>query len=194
MKPSAYNFVFPYQLNRDYSVVYNAFRDTAGIVTPREAEYIQSCDGHLGIHYTKIEEFKNKGFIIDETVVEPENSKLEYLKSKFDPKDFQADPSQWDAEPENGQLWARIINVYAVKQLLNRLKISGFSSEGIGGINLEDLLMDRYGEKYDQFLRNAQSTYCTGDLSALAEKNHIALSAEDEELLLQLIQPTGLAI
>lgn len=194
MKPSAYNFVFPYQFNRDYSVVYNAFRDTAGVVTAREAEYIQSCDGHLGIHYTKIEDFKNKGFIIDETINEPEHSKVECLKSKFDLKALQADSFECVAEPEDGQLWARLINAYVVKQLLNCLKVAGFSSKGNDSINMEDLIMGRYGEKYNQFLRNAQSTYCLGDLSALAEKNHIALSAEDEELLLQLIQPTGLAI
>lgn len=194
MKPSAYNFVFPYQFNRDYSVVYNAFRDTAGIVTAREAEYIQSCDGHLGIHYTKIEDFKNKGFIIDETISEPENSKIEYLKSKFERKASQTGASECAAEPEDGQLWARLVNAYVVKQLLNCLKVEGFSSKGDDSINMDDLIMGRYGEKYDQFLHNAPSTYCLGDLSALAEKNHISLNTEDGELLLQLIQPTGLAI
>ncbi len=86
MKPSRYNFVFPYQFNRDYSVVYNAFMDTVGIVTAREAEFIRSCDRSLGIHYTKIDDFKNKGFIIDANTNELSILKVEYLKSKFDTK------------------------------------------------------------------------------------------------------------
>ncbi|HVI39527.1 MAG TPA: radical SAM protein, partial [Anaerovoracaceae bacterium] len=86
MKPSRYNFVFPYQFNRDYSVVYNAFRDTVGIVTVREAEFVKSCDRSLGIHDTKIDDFKNKGFIVDANINELSILKVEYLKSKFDTK------------------------------------------------------------------------------------------------------------
>ncbi len=86
MKPSRYNFVFPYQFNRDYSVVYNAFMDSAAIVTAREAEFIRTCDRSLGIHYTKIDDFKNKGFIIDANQNELSILKVEYLKSKFDTK------------------------------------------------------------------------------------------------------------
>ncbi len=86
MKPSRYNFVFPYQFNRDYSVVYNAFRDTVGIVTAREAEFVRTCDRSLGIHYTKIDDFMKKGFIIDANTNELSVLKVEYLKSKFDSK------------------------------------------------------------------------------------------------------------
>lgn len=86
MKPSRYNFVFPYQFNRDYSVVYNAFRDTVGIVTAREAEFIRSCDRSLGIHYTKIDDFVDKGFIVDANTNELAVLKVEYLKAKFDTK------------------------------------------------------------------------------------------------------------
>lgn len=85
MKPSRYNFVFPYQFNKDYSVVYNSFNDTVGIVTVREAEYIRTCDISLGIHNTKIEDFKKKGFVIDENTSELSRLKVEYLKQKFDP-------------------------------------------------------------------------------------------------------------
>ncbi len=84
MKPSRYNFVFPYQFNRDYSVVYNAFRDSVGIVTEREAEFIRTCDRSLGIHYTKVDDFINKGFIIDENTNELSVLKVEFLKKKFD--------------------------------------------------------------------------------------------------------------
>ena len=86
MKPSRYNFIFPYQFNKDYSVVYNSLVDTVGIVTVREAEFIRSCDISLGIHYTKTEDFKQKGFIIDENTSELSRIKVEYLKSKFDTK------------------------------------------------------------------------------------------------------------
>lgn len=86
MKPSRYNFVFPYQFNRDYSVVYNTFMDTVGIVTAREAEFIKTCDQSLGIHYTKIDDFRKKGFIIDTNQNELSILKVEYLKAKFDTK------------------------------------------------------------------------------------------------------------
>lgn len=86
MKPSRYNFIFPYQFNRDYSVVYNSFRDTVGIVTVREAEFIRTCDRSLGIHYTKVDDFVKKGFVIDANTNELSILKVEYLKSKFDPK------------------------------------------------------------------------------------------------------------
>ncbi|MEL7656679.1 MAG: radical SAM protein [Bacillota bacterium] len=86
MKPSRYNFIFPYQFNKDYSAVYNSLMDTVGIVTIREAEFIRSCDISLGIHYTKIEDFKKKGFIIDENTSELSKIKVEYLKRKFDTK------------------------------------------------------------------------------------------------------------
>ncbi len=84
MKPSRYNFVYPYQFNKDYSVVYNAFHNTVGIVTAREAEYIKSCERSLGIHYTKINDFSKKGFVVDENIDELSTLKVEYLKSKFD--------------------------------------------------------------------------------------------------------------
>lgn len=84
MKPSRYNFVFPYQFNRDYSVVYNAFRDTVGIVTAREAEFIKTCDRSLGIHYTKIDDFVDKGFVVDANTNELAVLKVDYLKAKFD--------------------------------------------------------------------------------------------------------------
>ena len=84
MKPSRYNFVYPYQFNRDYSVVYNSFMDTVGIVTMREAEFIRSCDRGLGIHYTKITDFEKKGFIVDDNVSERSKLKAEYLRAKFD--------------------------------------------------------------------------------------------------------------
>ncbi len=86
MKPSRYNFIFPYQFNRDYSVVYNSFRDTVGIVTAREAEFLRSCDRSLGIHYTKIDDFTEKGFVIDANTNELSILKVEYLKAKFDSK------------------------------------------------------------------------------------------------------------
>ena len=86
MKPSRYNFVYPYQFNRDYSVVYNTLKDSVGIVTAREAEFIRTCDRSLGIHYTKIDVFKEKGFIIDENTSELSALKVEYLRSKFDEK------------------------------------------------------------------------------------------------------------
>lgn len=86
MKPSRYNFVYPYQFNKDYSVVYNALNDTAGIVTSREAEFIRSCDRSLGIHDTKVKAFQKKGFVIDENISELSALKIEYLKSKFDTK------------------------------------------------------------------------------------------------------------
>lgn len=86
MKPSRYNFVYPYQFNKDYSVVYNALNDTAGIVTSREAEFIKSCDRSLGIHNTKVEAFQKKGFIIDANMSELSALKVAYLKSKFDTK------------------------------------------------------------------------------------------------------------
>ena len=86
MKPSRYNFVFPYQFNRDYSVVYNAFRDSVGIVTAREAEFIKTCDRSLGIHYTKVDDFAGKGFIVDENTNELSVLKVEYLKAKFNTK------------------------------------------------------------------------------------------------------------
>jgi len=84
VKPSRYNFIFPYQFNRDYSVVYNTFRDSVGIVTQREAEFIKTCDRSLGIHYTKIDDFISKGFIIDANTNELSVLKVEYLKEKFD--------------------------------------------------------------------------------------------------------------
>lgn len=86
MKPSKYNFVFPYQFNKDYFVVYNSQMDTVGIITVREAEFIKSCDRSLGIHSAKIEDFKKKGFIIDENTSELSKLKVEYLKAKFDAK------------------------------------------------------------------------------------------------------------
>ncbi len=86
MKPSIYNFVYPYQFNRDYSVVYNTLKDSVGIVTAREAEFIRTCDRSLGIHYTKIDVFTEKGFVIDENTSELSALKVEYLKSKFDEK------------------------------------------------------------------------------------------------------------
>lgn len=86
MKPSRYNFVYPYQFNRDYSVVYNSLMDTVGIVTMREAEFIRSCDRGLGIHYTKITDFEKKGFIVDDNVSELSKLKAEYLRAKFDSK------------------------------------------------------------------------------------------------------------
>lgn len=86
MKPSRYNLIFPYQFNRDYSVVYNTFRDSVGIVTAREAEFIKTCDRSLGIHYTKADDFLNKGFIIDANTNELSVLKVEYLKAKFDTK------------------------------------------------------------------------------------------------------------
>ena len=86
MKPSRYNFVYPYRFNKDYSVVYNTLNDTAGIVTSREAEFIRSCDRSLGIHDKKIEAFQQKGFIVDENISELSTLKVQYLKSKFDTK------------------------------------------------------------------------------------------------------------
>lgn len=86
MKPSRYNFVFPYQFNRDYSVAYNSFRNTAAILTAREAEFILTCDRSLGIHHTKTDDFQNKGFIIDSNIDELSVLKVEYLKTKFDTK------------------------------------------------------------------------------------------------------------
>lgn len=86
MKPSRYNFVYPYQFNKEYSVIYNTLNDTAGIVTSREAEFVKSCDRSLGIHDTKVEAFQKKGFIIDDNISELSALKLEYLKSKFDTK------------------------------------------------------------------------------------------------------------
>lgn len=70
MKPSRYNFIVPYQFNRDYSVVYNAFKNTVGILTAREAEFIRTCDRCLGIHDTKIDDFIEKGFVVDANVNE----------------------------------------------------------------------------------------------------------------------------
>lgn len=84
MKPSRYNLVFPYQFNRDYSVVYNAFKDTVGIVTKREAEFLKTCDRSLGIHYTKIDNFVKKGFVVDANTNELSMLKVAYFKSKFD--------------------------------------------------------------------------------------------------------------
>ena len=84
MKPSRYNFVYPYQFNREYSVVFNTLRDTIGIVTAREAEFIRTCDRSLGIHYTKINDFIKKGFVKDENTGELSLLKVEYLKAKFD--------------------------------------------------------------------------------------------------------------
>jgi hypothetical protein len=91
------------------------------------------------------------------------------------------------------QCWARFINAYVVKRLLNRLNTKGFSSDEDSSINIDDLIMGKYGDKYNKFINNAQSTYLLSDLNALAEKNGIALNDEDGELLLQLIQPTELA-
>lgn len=84
MKPSKYNRIVPYLFNRQYSAVYNTFRDTVAIVTAREEEYIRTCDRSLGIHYTKINEFFEKGLIVDENTNELAQLKVEYLKSKFD--------------------------------------------------------------------------------------------------------------
>ncbi|MBR0599073.1 radical SAM/SPASM domain-containing protein [Sinanaerobacter chloroacetimidivorans] len=84
MKPSRYNIVYPYQFNKDYTVVYNTFKDSVGILTTREAEFIKTCDRSLGIHYTKIDDFKKKGFIVDENTNELAIVKVDYLKSKFD--------------------------------------------------------------------------------------------------------------
>jgi uncharacterized protein len=91
------------------------------------------------------------------------------------------------------ECWARFINAYVVKRLLNRLKTKGFSSGSDGSINADDLIMGKYGDRYNKFIHNAQSTYELGDLKALAEKNGAVLNDEDAELLLQLIQPTELA-
>jgi len=54
--------------------------------------------------------------------------------------------------------------------------------------------MGKYGDKVTQFIHNSASTDYLDDLTALAEKYHISLNEEDEELLLQLIQPTELAL
>jgi hypothetical protein len=86
MKPSRYNFIYPYQFNRDYSVVYNAFKNTVGILTARETEFIRTCDRGLWIHYTKIDEFTDKGFVVDANGNELSVLKVEYLKAKFDPR------------------------------------------------------------------------------------------------------------
>jgi uncharacterized protein len=92
------------------------------------------------------------------------------------------------------ECWAQFINAYVVKRLLNRLKTKGFSSEGAGRIDLDDLIMGKYNGKLSKFIDNAQSTYQLEDLTALAKTYQIDLNEEDEELLLQLIQPTELSL
>jgi len=77
MKPSKHNITYPYQFNKDYTVVYNGFHDTIGILTCREAEFIRTCDRKLGIHHTKVEDFIKKGFILNKNMEEPPVKKEE---------------------------------------------------------------------------------------------------------------------
>lgn len=86
MKPSNYNFIYPYQFNRDYSVVYNTYLDTVAIVTAREAEFIQTCNSGLGIHDKKTAMFREKGFVVDRNFDELSVVKVSYMEYKFDKK------------------------------------------------------------------------------------------------------------
>lgn len=165
MKPSRYNHIYPYQFNKDYFIVFNKWKDTIGIVSAREAEFIQSCQQNASIHYTRIEEFTRKGFILESNVDEPEETDL----------------TSTDA--------------YSLNLLINRLKSEqqvGLTEENVRCIN--DMLTEKLGDKFNDFLEKASSIYRVDTLVAFGKKHGITLSEDDAASLIVLMQPTALAV
>lgn len=165
MKPSRFNLIYPYQFNKDYFIVFNTWKDTIGIVSAREAEFIRSCQQNAGIHYTRIEEFTRKGFVLESNVEEPEETVIVPTEA------------------------------YSLNLVINRLKPEQqVSLTGENILHINDLLTKKLGDKLDDFLEKASSIYRVDTLVTFGEKHGITLSEDDAASLIVLMQPTALAV